>query len=357
MISIQRPAIILTASLAATVPGTAQAQDLGSLTGLLNMLPGGVGGLISMIPGLNFLAGLGPIMDIVKMIPGLDGLLSSIPGLGQILGLLGMGGTNLGPLNQQIGQIGKWISAAKNIYDTAKNVMRPTNYTDFASSANMILRTAGIDKTFTAAAYQRDPQAVAKEAISDLTQQQRNVMAELRRAMTPQENMAIREKGAALQDLKGRIQRNADSAEAQANTQKLTKESQDRALDALTYSTAAAQALKDNKKAENIMKMVGSATLENLRINALNSAALTAAIANQTKIQASQAETLGQMLEAVQRERLDKANAIASQLQANREAARAQAQRMSQYSQSLTRGINNSVSGKSLRNVDLMGGE
>ncbi len=360
--ALRRPLTVMMAAAAVTAPSTAHAQDLsailGSLLDITGLLSnGGLMGLVSMIPGLNFLAGIGPIMDIVKMIPGLDGLLSSIPGLGQILNLIGGlgGGGDLGPLNAQISQISKWINAAKQISDTASNLIRPNNYTDFASSANQILRAAGVNTTVTAAQMQGDPQATAKSVIDQLNQQQRNVMAELNAAMTPAENMAIREKASAIQDLKGRVQRSADNAEAQENTQKLTKETQDRALDALNYSTGAAKALKDNKKAEDIMKMVGSATLETLRVSALNSAALTAAIANQTKVQVNQAETLGQILETMQRERLEKANAIARMIEQERAAAQREADRLKSSSESLAKGISNTVSGDSLRGVDLLG--
>ncbi|GAA5533901.1 hypothetical protein [Deinococcus aluminii] len=359
---LRKPALITLVACTLAAPSTAHAQDLGSILGSLGNITqllqsGGIMSMISMIPGLNFLAGVGPIMDIVKMIPGLDGLLGSIPGLNEILGLLGMsGGGNLGPLSAQINQIAKWITAAKQIHDTAKNIIRPTNFTDFVSSTNQIMRLAGLNKTFTAAQYQSDPQGVAQTALSQLDVRQSQIMADLARAMTPVEANAIREKAAALQDLKGRVQRNADNAEAQNNTQKLTKETQERAMDALNYSTDAAKALKDNKKAEDIMKMVGSAALENLRVSALNSAALTAAIANQTKIQVTQAETLGQMLEEMQRARLDKANAIARQLEDDRLAAKREADRLTQYSKNLNTGISNSMSGSSLRGVNLLGG-
>lgn len=102
--------------------------------------------------------------------------------------------------------------------------------------------------------------------------------------------------------------------------------------------------------------MVGSASLESLRVSALNSAALTAALANQTKIQVAQAETLGQMLEEMQRSRLDKANAIARMMEAQRQQARREAQRLRNYSRNLTDGMGSAVSGASLRGVDLLGG-
>lgn len=359
--ALRKPLAVMLAVTAVSAPSTAHAQDIGAILGSLGNITsllqsGGLMSMISMIPGLNFLAGLGPIMDVVRMIPGLDGLLGSIPGLNQILGLIGMGGGgNLGPLSAQITQIAKWIDTAKQIHQASKDIIRPTNFVDFASSANQILRAAGVNMTVTAAQVQTDPQNVAQQVIRKLDGQQASVMRELATAMTPAENMAIREKATAIQDLKGRVQRNADNAEAQTNTQKLTKETQTRAVDALNYSTDAAKALKENKKAEDIMKMVGSATLETLRVSALNSAALTAAIANQTKIQVNQAETLGQMLEEMQRERLEKANAIARMMEEERATAKREAERLQANSRNLTQGISNSVSGDSLRGVDLLG--
>jgi len=100
--ALRRPLIVMMAAAAVTAPSTAHAQDLsailGSLVNITGLLTnGGLMGLVSMIPGLNFLAGIGPIMDIVKMIPGLGGLLSSIPGLDQILNLIGGVGGGGGP--------------------------------------------------------------------------------------------------------------------------------------------------------------------------------------------------------------------------------------------------------------------
>ncbi|GBF04754.1 hypothetical protein DAERI_020351 [Deinococcus aerius] len=347
--------LTLGVALSLALPSTAHAQDLGSLTDLLQS--GGLMSLIGMIPGLNFLAGLGPLTDILKVIPGLDTLLGQIPGLSQLLDLIGLGGgSNLGPLLGQIQQVQKWLTAARQIQDTAKNIIRPNNYTDFVASANSVMRLAGVNQVFSQGQYQQDPQGVARAAIDALTDQQREVLGRLRTVMTPAEAVAVREQAAGLQDLKARVQRNADNAEAQSNTQSLTKEAQDRALDALDYSQGAAQALKDNKKIEDISRMVGSASLESLRVSALNSAALTAALANQTKIQVAQAETLGQMLEEMQRSRLDKANAIARMMEAQRQQARREAQRLRNYSRNLTDGMGSAVSGASLRGVDLLGG-
>ena len=358
----------MTALLSAPLASEANAQDLGSLLGGLSGIAGSLGGItsmlssgglmsmISMIPGLNFLAGVGPIMDIIGQIPGLSDLMGKIPGLSQILGLLGMQSSNLGPLNKQINNVGKWITSAQQLYGLVKNLTSANNFTDFASSANSIMQMAGINKTVQPSAFKNNPQAAAQEVINSLTDQQRAVLSKLNRISNPAEYTAAKAHADSLQILKGNAQRSADNATALQGTQELVKQSSDRAQDSLNYTQETAQALKDTKKTEDLLKLVGSAELENLRVAALNSAALTSALANQTKIQVAQAETLSQMLASMERDRMDKANAIQASLQAQRDANKRAADQAAKYGTNLVNGMNSAITGASLKGVDLMGG-
>ena len=285
---------------------------LGNIAGLLSQ--GGIMSMISMIPGLNFLAGLGPIMDIVKMIPGVDGLLNSIPGLSQILGLLGMGGGNLGPLNSQIQNISKVMTTVQALYGNVKQILQPQNYNDYTNGLNSLLTMAGSEKRITVADFKKGPRGAAQTVINRLADQQRDVVKQIAHAKTRAEITALKAQSDLIAASAANAQRIGDNVSALQDTQGLAEKTAKNVSDTLSYSTDAARALKDNKKIEDIAKISGSATLELLRMTAMDSATMTTALANQLKVQVNQAETLGQMLTMMQQERMEKAAAISNAL-------------------------------------------
>ncbi len=339
----------------------ARADGIGDIvTGVLGGLTsgGGLMSVISLIPGLNMLAGIGPVMDLLKNIPGFDTLLSSIPGLGPLLNLItGMqGGANMGPLTDQINQLQKWMSTAQTLRKSAENLLRPTNYNDFASGVSSLLQAAGVQKVITPAQFKSDPQGAAKAAIDALSDQQRNILSKLNKAASLGEADAIRAQADGVQQLKARAQRSADNAETMQKTTGLVSETQDRAQDAITYSDRTARAIKDAKKVEDSTRLLGSAMLENLRVSATNSAALTAARANNMTVEVAQAETLGQMLSEMQQQRLEKAAAIQNALEQQRTQSAHAADRLGTLTKNLTDGMDRSLSASSLKGVDLLGG-
>ena len=133
---------------------------------------------------------------------------------------------------------------------------------------------------------------------------------------TPAETQALRAQAQIMQESYARIQRTADNASALQDAQKIAEKSNERVQDTLNYTTDAAKALKDNKKTEDIQKIVGSATLELLRMQAADTTKITAILANQMKVQVNQAEALGEMVSIMQSERMEKAQAIVETLRA-----------------------------------------
>lgn len=317
--NLKQKATILAVS-AALSSGSAQAQDIsqliGGLDGIMGMLgQGSIMGMISMIPGLNFLAGVGPIMDIVKMIPGVDSLLSSIPGLNQVLGLLGMaGGGNLGPLNSQISNVGKWITSVRNMYENVKGIIKPQDFGNMATNLNSLLQMAGSSRKLNANDFKNNPEAAAEAVISALKDQQSQVLAKIPESGSDAETAALRIQAQLLEKSQNRAQRTANNATAMKDAQKIAQDSAKNVEDALNYTTSAAQALKDNKKVEDINKIVGSATLELLRLQAADSSKITALLANQMKVQVAQAEALSEIVDAIQTERMEKAQAVSNAL-------------------------------------------
>lgn len=330
--------LLATTAAASLVAPPAQAEGIGDLLGPLNGILGMLGqgnllSMVSMIPGLNFLAGLGPIMDMVNMIPGLSGILNSIPGVSQLLGLLGMagGGGNLGPLSGQIQDVIKWIKTAKGLFDATNNMFTSGNYSDMASSVNSLMQMAKTNHYVTGAQMKTDPQATANQAIAALTDQQRNILRGIGQAKTDAETTALRNLGVTLEASKAQVQRSADNADVITRNNGLTKETQDRVTDSINFSGQTAQAIKDAKKIEDITKLSSAAQLESLRVQALNSAALTAGLANMTKVQVAQSETLGQILSELQSERISKAQAIMAMISEMRVAGEAQKQQAAKY--------------------------
>lgn len=317
--------------------GSAQAQDLGQLLGGLQGIMGGLNGimgmlgqgsimgLVSMIPGLNFLAGVGPILDIVKMIPGMDSLLSSIPGLNQVLGLLGMaGGGNLGPLTSQINNVGKWISSVRNMYENVKGIIMPQDFANMTTSINSLLQMSGSNRRLSENDFKNNPAGAAQVATAALKSQQQQILAKITKSGSDAETAALRIQAQLLQDSFARTQRTANNATALKDAQKIAENSAKNVEDTLNYTTSAAQALKDNKKVEDINKIVGSATLEMLRLQAADASKITALLANQMKVQVSQAEALGEIVNAIQTDRMEKAQAISNALQEQDAAYKAQ---------------------------------
>ncbi|KQR25606.1 hypothetical protein [Deinococcus sp. Leaf326] len=316
----------------------AQADGIGDLLGPLQGILGALGqgnllSMVSMIPGLNFLAGLGPIMDVVNMIPGLSGLLNSIPGVGPLLGLLGMGGggANLGPLTSQVQDVLKWVKTAKGLYDATSNMFTSGNYSDMASGVNSLMQMAKTNHYVTGAQMKSDPQAAANQAINALTEQQRSILKGIGSAQTDAEATALRNLGTTLEASKAQVQRSADNADVISRNNGLTKETQDRVTDSISFSGQTAQAISEAKKIEDITKLASAAQLQSLKVQALNSAALTAGLANMTKVQVAQSETLGQILSELQSERISKAQAIMAMISEMRVAGEAQKQQAAQY--------------------------
>ena len=340
----------------------AKADGVGDVTALLgNLLGGGsVGSAITaLIPGIGpILAGLGPIMGLIDSIPGLSGLLSGIPGLGPLLGLIGGlgGGASMTPLSKQIKQITSWISTAQQLKQTAANLLRPNNFNDFASGISGLLQQAGVKTVITPAQVKANPQDAAKTALNALSSHQQTILNRLNQAASFGERDAYRAQADALQQLKSRIQHSADNADTLNNTTDVMDQAQQSGQDSLLSTNATAQELLKAKKVEDSTRLLGSAMIEQVHLTATSMTATLAALANQTKVQVAQAETLGQLLNEVQQERLQKAAAITAVMERQRKEAEHQADRIQTLTKNLTDGMNSSMTGESLKGVDLLGG-
>ena len=128
---------------------------------------------------------------------------------------------------------------------------------------------------------------------------------------------------------------------------------QQQAAHTTEFRKETAAATKSAKKAEDIMKLNTAVQLEQLQMSAVNSAALTAALANQTSVEVTQAELLGNILQEIQRDRLGKAEAIMRMTENKRDEIDEKSQALRNYSRNLADGIAKTTSVENIRSIDM----
>ncbi|ADY27617.1 hypothetical protein Deipr_2500 (plasmid) [Deinococcus proteolyticus MRP] len=327
----------------------------GLLGGLLG--GGGLTGIVSMIPGMQWLAAAGPMMGAIMDLPVIGNLLGSIPGVSQLLGFLGMGtpSANLGPLVKQINDTGKFTQAVQNIVQTSAGVASTEQYKNMAGDTNHLMKMVGSNQKFTSEQVKNNPKAVAQAAEAALTNRQRENWQKAKQSGSPMAHIAAKEANNILDQMKLNAQRNASNAAALQAVKKTATEANKVAAETTAFRQETASAVKNARKTEDLLKLSTATQLEQLRVAALNSAALTSALANQTAVEVAQAETLNSILQEIQTNRLGKAEIIMNQIEAKNRVTQENLQKSQQYTENLAEGVKNNMDGSSIKGIDLMG--
>lgn len=332
----------------------------GGLGGMLGSLLGGGGltGMLSMIPGAGWIAGAIPMLGSL-MNGSIGGILGNIPGVSQLMSMLGLGGSaaNLGPLTKQMNDTGKYTQALNRVVKTSENVVSTEKLQNFSGDLNTLARMTGSSVKFTSAQVQANPKAAAKQMVDLLSQKQAANIAKMRAQHTPEAIIGQKAANDVLEQMKLNARRNGENALALQDVKKTSTEVAERAAENVQFRQDASKAVYQAKKTEDVLKLSSAIQLEQMRMTALNSAALTSALANQTAVEVSQAEALNGILTEIQSERLAKANKLMEAIDQQERQQREEAEQISRYTNNISEGMNRTMNGSSLKGVDMMKGE